>query len=160
MRGVVVIGIGNPYRHDDAAGLEVARLVEASTIAGVSVVEHDGEPAGLLDLWAGAETAYLVDALRADGPAGTVHTFELAADGILPDRRGRDSSHALALGDAIELAQVLDRLPQHLVIIGIEGVEFGAGIGLTPEVSDAVQAVSRRIIGELTQGRSEVRPCA
>lgn len=159
MRSAVVIGIGNPYRHDDAAGLEVARLVEASAVPGVSVVEHDGEPAGLLDLWADADIAYLVDALRADGPAGTVHTFELVANGVLPDRRGRDSTHALALGDAIDLARVLDRLPDHLVVLGIEGTNFEAGVGLGPEVSAAVVEVADRIVADLTVGESESRPC-
>jgi Ni,Fe-hydrogenase maturation factor len=50
----LVIGIGNPDRGDDAAGLAVARNVRAAAPAGVAVIELDGDQLALLDAWDGA----------------------------------------------------------------------------------------------------------
>ena len=43
MTGVCVIGVGNPYRRDDAAGLAVARAVATAAPPGVRVRGHDGD---------------------------------------------------------------------------------------------------------------------
>jgi hydrogenase maturation protease len=148
---VVVIGVGTGYRHDDAAGLEVARRVRAAAPVGVDVREHEGEPAGLIEAWEGASVAYVVDAVRGTGGAGTIHRLE-AGDGI-PDQPRRDSTHALALGEAVALARALDRLPARLVVIGIEGSDFSAGEGLSQPVTAAVTAVAGQLLDE-TRRRS------
>jgi hydrogenase maturation protease len=144
----VVIGLGNPYRRDDAAGLEVARIVEAAGIPGVRVVELEGEPAGLIDTWAGADVAYVVDAVRSGSPPGTVHTLQLDESG-LPEHTQRDSSHAMGLSEAVELGRVMGRLPGSLIVTGIEGTAFDAGVGLTADVATAVERVAGQVVDEL-----------
>jgi hydrogenase maturation protease len=145
---ITVIGVGNDFRRDDAAGLEVARRVRAAAPAGVQVVEHDGEPAGLLEVWDGADVAYVVDAVRGtDGP-GAVHRVEVGSDPLL-HREPRDSTHALSLGEAVALGRVLGRLPGRLVLVGVEGGDFAAGQGLGREVAAAVEAVADEIVREV-----------
>jgi len=46
-----VIGVGNPWRGDDAAGLAVARLLRGTVSPEVEVLEREGEPTGLVDAW-------------------------------------------------------------------------------------------------------------
>lgn len=145
---IVVIGVGNAFRRDDAAGLEVARRVRAAAAPGVAVVEHEGEPAGLIEAWDGAEAAYVIDAVRGARGAGAVHRLE-PGDEPLPDRRPRDSTHALSFGEAVALGRALGRMPRRLVLIGIEGADFEAGEGLTPEVAGTVEAVARDILREV-----------
>ena len=60
----VVIGIGNPFRNDDGIGPAVAAQIEEQRLPGVRVVISDGEPAGLLEAWAGADLAVVVDAIH------------------------------------------------------------------------------------------------
>lgn len=145
---IIVIGVGNDFRRDDAAGLEVARRVRAAAPAGVQVLEHDGEPAGLLDVWDGADVAYVVDAVRGtDGP-GAVHRVEVGSDPLL-HREPRDSTHALSFGEAVALGRVLGRLPARLLLVGVEGGDFAAGQGLGPEVAAAVEAVADEIVREV-----------
>lgn len=146
---IVVIGVGNAFRRDDAAGLEVARRVRDHAPDGVVVVEHEGEPAALIEAWDGAETAYVVDAVRSGDPPGTVHRIDVLDD-PLPDRRPRDSSHALSLGEAVALGRALDRMPRRLALIGIAGSDFDAGEGLTPTVAAAVDRVAAQLLEELT----------
>jgi hydrogenase maturation protease len=91
----VVIGIGNAYRGDDAAGL-------------------------------------------APLPAGVF----------------RSSTHAFGVGDAVELARALGRLPRRVVVYGVEGAGFESGAPLSPAVAAAVDDVVSRLEEELcTNGR-------
>ena len=55
---MVVVGVGNSLRGDDAAGLEVVRALRERLTRGRARVarprEHEGETLGLLELWEGA----------------------------------------------------------------------------------------------------------
>ena len=161
---VVVVGVGNPFRGDDGAGPEVARLLAERLPADVEVVEHDGDPAGLLDCWADARVAYVVDAVVSDDPPGTVHRVEISRDGgTVPGATRRDSSHALGLGDAVQLARVLDRLPERLVLVGITGASFTTGTPLSEEVHRAAATVVDALAQEIVQeafGIQTARPPA
>ena len=136
----VVIGLGNPFRGDDAAGIEVVRRLRDAGVAGLDLHAHDGEPLGLIDRMAGAETVFIVDAVRGEAPAGTVHRFELG-DEPIPGLPRRDSTHAVGLTDVLELARDLDGLPIRVVVIGIEGERFDAASGLSDAVAKAVDDV-------------------
>ena len=146
---IIVIGVGNPFRRDDGAGPEVARRVRAATPSWVDVVEHDGEPAGLLDVWEGADLAVVVDAVRSRASSpGSVHRVLVEAATGVGETSGV-SSHAGGPGDAVALARALDRLPTRLVLYGIEGAAFSVGLGLTPSVEASVAAVAEQIVSEV-----------
>ena len=149
----VVIGIGNRYRHDDGAGPAVVARLPASAPPGVTLVESDGEPARLLDWW-DAPVALVVDALESEDAApGTVHraeTFET-------DDGTTTSSHGLGAIDAWALGRALGRLPGRLVVYGIVGDRFDAGLGLSPAVLRAVQEVAAAVVQEVERS---TEPCA
>jgi hydrogenase maturation protease len=115
------------------------------------VLEREGEPAGLIDAWNGAEALWLVDAVSSGSPPGTVHRIDVAEQ-ELPSDLFRASTHHLGLAEAVELARALGRLPERVVFYGIEGGSFDAGEGLTPAVEDAVGEVAAAI-------RKEVETC-
>ena len=144
----LVIGIGNAWRSDDAAGLEVARALQNSPLEGVDVLAREGEPTELIDVWAGAEAVWLVDAVSSGATPGTVHRLDASSE-PLPAVLFRVSSHLVGLAEAVELARALDRLPPRVVVYGIEGARFEAGEGLTPEVEVAVDLVVARLRAEV-----------
>jgi hydrogenase maturation protease len=125
----MVIGVGSRWAGDDAAGLAVARRVGGC--------ELGGDPASLLDAWAGADHVVVVDAAASGAPPGTIRHFDARA-GRLPARLMRCSTHALGVAEAIELARALGRLPARLEVYAIEGARFTAGAGLSPAVEQAV----------------------
>ena len=143
----VVIGVGNPLRGDDAVGLEVARRVRESAPPGVVVLERDGEPAALLEAWEGARAVILVDAVCSGAEPGTVHRFDVS-EGELPVAPGGVSSHGLGVGEAIELARVLGRLPARAVLFGIEADDTGLGAEPTSAIRGAIDEVAARVVGE------------
>jgi hydrogenase maturation protease len=145
---VVVAGIGNAYRSDDGAGLEVAARVRELGAGAIRVQICEQEPSRLVDAWDGADVAFVVDAVASGEPAGTVHRFDAATE--LPTTIfGASSTHALGVADAVELARALGRLPARTIVYGIEGKTFTAGHELTPAVARAVDAVAHRILEEV-----------
>jgi hydrogenase maturation protease len=148
-RAVLVVGIGNTMRRDDAVGLVVARRVRSAGVPPeVEVREEEGEPVGLLDTWAGRDAVVVVDAMRSGAAAGTVHRLDATAAPLPAEIAGSTSTHAVALSEAIELGRALGRLPGRLVVFAIEGGRFDAGDGLTPAVEAAVAGVVDAVVAE------------
>jgi hydrogenase maturation protease len=146
----IVIGVGNEYRCDDGFGpLVVAALAAQRTgepaLADVELRTSDGEPARLLDLWADADMAVVVDAVR-DGGDTPGRTYELVLDevGGLADNAVA-SSHGIGLGSTVALGRALDRLPRRLTVLAVSGRAFGFGVELTPQVAAMVKPVARRV---------------
>lgn len=140
--------MGNRWRRDDAAGLVVAQRLSGTVPAGVAVLEHEGEPTALVDVWQGADAVWLVDAVSSGAPPGTLHRHD-ASEHRLPAALFRGSTHHVGLGEAVELARALGRLPARVVFHGIEGASFEAGEGLTPDVAEAVDRVVATVLDEL-----------
>jgi hydrogenase maturation protease len=149
----LVLGVGNAYRRDDGAGVLVARGLRAAGLPGVIVREESGEGTSLLEAWQGADEVYLVDAVRSGAPPGTLTRFEVPGE-VVPERFFHYSTHAFSVAEAIELGRELGLLPGRLVVLGIEGGEFGQGEELTGAVREAVERLTRELGAELAHTRS------
>jgi len=148
---VLVIGIGDGYRGDDGVGGYVVRALRARSLTGVRVVEHTGEGCSLMDRWSGARLVFFADAVVSGAPPGAIHRFEPTAEpgpGFVGHMR---SAHGFGLAEALALSRALGRLPERLVIYGVEGREFGTGAGLSPEVQRSADEVVRRIVSEIEE---------
>jgi hydrogenase maturation protease len=131
---VLVIGVGNSFRCDDAAGIEVARRLEHDQ--DVRVLAREGDLAGLVDLWDGATTVMVVDSASSGAAPGTIHRFDAIAEPLPTDVLS--STHAFGVAEAVELARALGRLPPAMTVYAIEGARFDVGQELSPEVEAAV----------------------
>ena len=145
MSRTLVVGIGNRYRRDDAAGLVTADRVREVAPTGVDVAELHGEPLSLLDRWEGIDRVIVVDAVVSGAEPGTIVRFDARAEPPPRPFRGR-GTHTFSLAEVIELAAALDRLPRELVAYGVEGSDFAAGTGLSPAVDAAAGEVALRIL--------------
>ena len=81
---------------------------------------------------------------------GAIHRFD-AGTGPLPARVFRSSTHAFGVGDAVELARALGRLPAKVVVYGVEGAGFDAGAALSEPARGAVEAVAESILVEVEE---------
>jgi len=145
--GPLVIGVGNPYRRDDGIGHTVAKRLRSSASVRLAVVEASGEGAALMDLFEASPWVMLIDAISSGASPGTVVRVD-AVQETLPHRLFRFSSHAFGVGQAVELARALGRLPQRLTIFGVEGADFTEGLGLSPEVAQVVEQVVGFVLAE------------
>lgn len=152
----VVIGVGNPLRGDDGVGLAVAAALEDRVPPGVAIIPCEQEPSRLLDAWDGAQGAIVVDAAASGEEPGSVRRFD-AGETPVPAGVFRSSTHAFGVGEAIELARTLGRLPRHVLVYGVEGGRFAAGEPLTPPVEAAVAEVAAAVLSDLERLREEGR---
>lgn len=158
MTHTVVIGIGNPLRGDDAAGVLVAERLLPRLPGGVEVVSCSEEPSRLMEAWEGAESVVLVDTVSSGAPPGTLHRFD-AGDEAVPARTFHSSTHAIGIAETIELARALGRLPQRVRVYGIEAEGFTTGAALTPAVESAVAFVVNDVLHDLEEERCTSARC-
>jgi len=144
----LIIGVGNEYRCDDGAGVEVARRIDKLNLLQVRVLAHSGEGASLLEHFHEADLVIIIDAAQSQCSPGTVHFFD-ADNSPIPSDFFNYSTHAFSVAEAVELARALNKLPTRLLVYGIEGTDFSAGIGLTKAVQNSVDAVVGRIMNDL-----------
>ena len=152
---IVVICVGNEYRGDDGVGLAVASRLRDQVPVGVSVIPCEQEPSRLIEAWQSAESALIVDAVDSGALPGTVHRFD-ASDCPLPAEIRRSSTHAFGVGEAIELARALGKLPPRVLVYGVEGEDFRAVQGLTASVEAAVDRAASAVLDDVRAvGREE-----
>jgi hydrogenase maturation protease len=148
MMRTVVIGVGNEFRGDDAAGRVAARRLAELATPDLAVLESSGEALSLMERWSGAARAIVIDASSTGLPPGNVQRFD-ASHEALPSHYFHTSTHAFSVAEAIEMARSLGELPASVIVFAIEGESFEHGTGLTPSAEIGVSEVVQRILTEL-----------
>lgn len=142
-RRLLVVGVGNRDRGDDAAGPAVCDVLRAAGTAGVDTVVLEGSVVDLPMYWGPDDEVVIVDAAAPGGEPGRITDVDALADRLIAP--GAVSTHSVDVGAAVELARAMGRLPASLTIIGIEGASFRFGDDLGPQVRRAVGRVATRI---------------
>jgi hydrogenase maturation protease len=145
---IAVIGVGNEFRGDDAAGVIAARKIEKENLPGVDVIIQSGEGTALIEAWQSYDLVIIIDASRSNSATGQIFRFD-TAEQKLPDSFFNYSTHAFSVAEAVELARVLNRLPPKMIIYAVEGEKFENWVGLSPEVERATENIFRRIRAEI-----------
>ncbi len=102
----------------------------------------DGEAARLIDCWDGRLLAIVIDAVVTGAPAGTIVEVDptLVASGS-----PTAGTHSLGVGHAAALGAALGRVPETLVVLGVEGHDFAEGAPLSAPVAAAVPRVAAAV---------------
>ncbi len=148
---ILIIGVGQEWRGDDAAGLLVVRRLRQLAGSRVTILENSGSMSDLSAAWQESAAVILIDAVRGGGRPGGIYRFPVHEKPLPADLFTATSTHAWGVAQAVALGQVLKELPPHLVVYGIEGRDFGLGREVSPEVARAVPEVARRIRQEFQE---------
>lgn len=153
---VLVLGLGNVLCGDDGAGVVVAHRLrrELELPPGVRVVDGGTLGLDLLALVAASDRVILVDAVRADGPPGTL--VRLEGDDVAPAVYERLSMHQIGVADLLAGAALCERYPHEVVIVGVVPETTELQLGCTPEVTRSLPALADAVVREL--GRMDVHP--
>ncbi len=149
---MIVIGVGNRSRGDDAVGIRVVERLRGS----VDCYESNGDPSELIVLFGSDPEVVVVDAMVSGSEPGTIATTEIAF-GSTPSNavplRTQSSTHGFGVFEALELARILGTIPDRLTVIGIEGVDFSPGAALSPAAERAVAVAADHILMLAAAGR-------
>lgn len=142
---MIVIGVGNRSRGDDAVGIRVVERLKGS----VTCYESNGDPSDLIVLFGSDPEIVVVDAMVSGSQPGTITTTEIALGSppsSLVPLRSQTSSHGFGVFEALELARILGTIPARLTVIGIEGGDFSPGAAPSPAVERAVSEAADMIL--------------
>ncbi len=151
MTETLLLSLGNPLRGDDGVGLAVQRWVEANGLpAGVDAI--DGGTAGL-DLaltLSDYRRAVIVDAadLGSRAKPGEWMRFVPEQARLALDPQAL-SLHAAGLAEALALTAALGKLPEKVVIFGVQPAALDWSEGLSTAVAQAVPTVGNAVLREL-----------
>jgi hydrogenase maturation protease len=98
-----------------------------------------------MDCWIGFEEVILVDATAPSGAPGQIRLWNADAN-PWPEDVFRCSTHAFGVREAVKLASVLNRLPQTVLIYGIEGKQFSYGAPISLEIEHSVESGAQQLL--------------
>ena len=155
---LLVLGLGNLLCCDDGLGVvAVHHLLRRYTPpAGARILDGGTLGLSLLPHLEDAQAAILVDAIRGDGPPGSL--LRLEGEEVGPAVSARLSSHQVGVADLLDAARWRLRIPDRLLLLGVVPETVALGLGLSPAVAAAVPKLVARIVAvaaELDQPFSE-----
>ena len=156
---VLVAGVGNKLRADDAFGVEVAhRLMAMDLPEGVKVVETGiGGIALVQELQSGYDALIVVDAVDRGRPPGHVMLIEVEVPHVDDMEWGERYDfladiHLATPERAMIMSKALGVLPDDTLMVGCQPVDAETpGIPMSPEVTAACDVAVREILRRLQE---------
>ncbi|MEO7197854.1 MAG: hydrogenase maturation protease, partial [Solirubrobacterales bacterium] len=156
---ILVAGIGNAWMKDDGFGGKVAaRLDGVELPAGVAVFDFG---TGGLDLayevMRGYDALLIVDVSRQGGTPGTLYVMDADPDEIEPIGDGESiSPHGMDPQTVLRFIKTVGGWPGKVVVIACEpGVVEEMGIGLSPDVEEAVGRAAELVLETIAELRTD-----
>lgn len=158
---VVVIGVGQSLRGDDALGLEVVRFWQTKypdTSASVRIVISEQLDFELLASLNSKNQVILVDALSTTEHEGTL--LRIALDELDSVSLMNLSSHGWGIVETLRLWERLfpDRFPKKLILIGITSHEFALGRPISDSGLVAIEPAANKLEEEVNLLLKSVPP--
>ncbi|MCC7253159.1 hydrogenase maturation protease [Hyphomicrobium sp.] len=159
---IAVIGCGNANRTDDAAGLEVIRLLKGSEALrrrpDVQLLDAGTDGMAVMFAARGCTTLIVVDSCRTEAEAGAI--FEVPGSEVETKHTPSLNLHDFRWDHALYAGRQIyrDAFPKDVTAFLIEAHSLELGCELTADVARSVAVVAQRIEARI-MARTESRPC-
>lgn len=152
---VTVLGIGNTLYSDDGLGLEVLPELQKALadFENIEIVDGSTEGMQLLGPVEATNRLIVVDAINADTEPGTV--IELAKEEIPSFNGIKMSVHQIGFQEVISAAQLRDRLPEKMVMIGLQPASLELNTELTDKIRQSLPVLVQHVRHQIENWRSE-----
>lgn len=156
----VVLGIGNTILTDEAFGVRCVEALERSYAVPDTVQCIDGGTSGMemIEDLSHLDFLIVLDVLKTGAAPGTV--VKIAGDDIPVFFRRKLSPHQIALPDVLASLELLDAVPQEIIVLGVEPISLELGLEMTPTVAGKIPEVVARAVQELVVRGYAVGPLA
>lgn len=144
LKGILVIGIGNPLRCDDGVGPYVAECIEAKGLNGVKVWVAQQLQVEDLERMLEFDRVILVDASMT-GPPLDFHPVRSLKGQAL------SSSHHLSAETFVSLAHSIFHKNLHMHLCSIRGDHFEVGEKISPQVQACAQEAVELICSSINK---------
>ena len=147
-----MLGIGNILLRDDGVGVRALEALRrgfsfpgnVALIDGGTTIFHN------MGIFAGAEKMIVFDAVKLDGPPGTVYAFNPDEYRVKLPRKA--TSHDVGVLNTLSMMELIGQKPPEVIIIGAQPKEYDQwGEELTPEAAAAIPEMVRRAVEQLAK---------
>lgn len=145
----VVLGIGNTILTDEAAGVRAVEALERAYKMPANVQVIDGGTSGMemIEDLTNLDFLIVIDVVKTGAAGGTVVKIE--GDQIPVFFRRKLSPHQIALPDVLACLELLDTMPQEIIVLGVELISLELGMEMTPTVAAKVPVLMEMAACEL-----------
>ena len=110
----------------------------------------------LLGQFEGVRDVILIDAVLADGPAGT--QVLLDGEDVAPAVRERLSCHQIGVADLLDGLRLLGDYPHRILLMGMVPESIELGLGRTPAVNSGLPELVDRVVAAAAGLGYELEP--
>lgn len=131
---VAIVGVGNLLISDEGVGVHLVRALRQTTLPShVSVFELGTRGLEILDKVEGFAKLIIVDAVKSGAVPGSIGRWRVG-EIIDPSAPTMVSLHEVDLLTTLKIGRATGKLPDDIVIIGIEPKLLSPGLELSPEL--------------------------
>lgn len=150
---ITILGIGNSLYSDEGLGVQVLpRLVKALEGTGnVEFIDGTTEGMQLLGPVEATDALIIIDAINAGKQPGEI--IKLEKEQIPAFNGVKMSVHQIGFQEVISAAQLRDRLPEKMVMFGIQPASLELGVSLTETAEKAIPDLIEQVKHQIGKWR-------
>lgn len=141
-----IVGIGSPHGPDQAGWIVVNRLRQRGHLQ--QNIQILATPIEILDHIKNCDSLVIVDACQSGATPGTVFRLQWPDSRIMTHRSC--SSHGWSVGESLQLAEQLGRLPSSVVLYGLE-ISQDLRIDMTPQTISGLDLLEQLILEDISK---------
>jgi hydrogenase maturation protease len=140
-----ILGLGDPYDHDNAIGLELVRLLSRELPVNVLLREVPCPGVELLQEFLEATPIIFITAMENGQPVGDVTSFRWGETLSQFVEALQRSTNSESVFDVIALAKEVGYILPPIYFIGVSVCDAGAGEGLSAELARKLPSVLKKV---------------
>jgi hydrogenase maturation protease len=151
----IILGMGNPLRCDDGIGVAVVEVLKRSYSLSDNITFMDAGTSSLraLLMMQGYQRVFIIDAADIGGAPGDWRCIPIEDISFIPEGLTKYGSfHNAGLKDAIALGQVMEILPEEIMIYAVQPQDLQISIGLSDTIATAAHEIVEDLIQRLGSG--------
>lgn len=153
---IAVVGFGNILMADDGVGVHVIYALQDPSIARrlpptVEFIDGGTNALDVIMSLDDVDKLVIVDAVKTGGSPGEIHRFDnFTAVSLQNTRIENLSLHDVNLIDALKIAGKINRLPEKIILMGIEPKEIKLSMELSEEVKNKMHGIIKIVLSEVS----------
>lgn len=148
---IIVLGIGSILMSDEGVGVRVVEKLKEEQSFPPNVEIYDGGTTGmhgLLPLIEEADHLVVVDAVNGPGEPGTIYRYSLEELKLTMPKK--ISAHDIGFIECLAIAELIGRLPESVIIIGIKPEDIDSRkMELTETVNNKLAELTEVTVKEI-----------
>jgi len=149
---IIVLGIGNILMSDEGVGVRVVEKLQEKYSFPPNVEIYDGGTTGLhglMPLIEEADHLVVIDAVNGPGEPGTIYRYTLEDFKLSIPKK--ISAHDIGFIECLAIAELIDRVPESVIIIGIKPEDLNTRkMELTETVNNKLNELTNAAVKEIT----------